>query len=62
SKAIYEQNIGATVQAITGDAVVVADGFSCRTQIAECGNIQALHSAEFLALALTEQAGAEARR
>ena len=44
----------------TGDDVlIVADGFSCREQIAHCTGRTAWHPAQVLALAL--HAGAEAR-
>jgi hypothetical protein len=43
------------------DALVVADGFSCREQIAHATGRRALHLAEVLRLALREEAGGRRR-
>ncbi len=43
------------VRGAAADALIVADGFSCREQIAQCTGKQALHLAQVLALALRQQ-------
>jgi len=40
------------LRAAPGDCLIVADGFSCREQIAQVGDRQALHLAQVVALAL----------
>ncbi|GAA1182078.1 FAD-binding and (Fe-S)-binding domain-containing protein [Streptomyces hebeiensis] len=45
-------------RAATPDAELLADGFSCRTQLAQLGGHRARHLAEVLAEALGEDAGA----
>ncbi|MFH7599342.1 FAD-linked oxidase C-terminal domain-containing protein [Streptomyces racemochromogenes] len=53
SMAIAEQGVLPAVRAAAPDAFVLADGFSCRTQIEQAGTgRRALHLAEALALAL----------
>ncbi|MFF4496046.1 FAD-binding and (Fe-S)-binding domain-containing protein [Streptomyces sp. NPDC001546] len=53
SLAIAEQGVLPAVRATADDAFVLADGFSCRTQIEQAGTgRRALHLAEALALAL----------
>ncbi|MEU8437646.1 FAD-linked oxidase C-terminal domain-containing protein [Streptomyces sp. NPDC029216] len=53
SMAIAEQGVLPAVRATAADAFVLADGFSCRTQIEQGGTgRRALHLAEALALAL----------
>jgi Fe-S oxidoreductase len=49
SKAVYEQRLGRMVRDASADTVVVADGFSCRTQIGQLGDRRARHLAELLA-------------
>jgi hypothetical protein len=44
------------------DVLVVADGFSCREQIAHATGRRALHLVEVLQLALREDAGGEPPR
>jgi FAD/FMN-containing dehydrogenase/Fe-S oxidoreductase len=46
SKAIYEQRLAGMVRDASDDVVLVADGFSCRTQIDQLGGRRALHLAE----------------
>jgi Fe-S oxidoreductase len=41
------------VRAAAADAVVIADGFSCRTQVAHGSDRTAVHLAEVLAQGLT---------
>jgi len=36
------------------ESLIIADGFSCREQIAQCTDRQALHLAEVIAMALRE--------
>ncbi|GGM22869.1 dimethylmenaquinone methyltransferase [Streptomyces fumigatiscleroticus] len=53
SMAVAEQGVLPAVRAAAPDSLVVADGFSCRTQIEEGGTgRRAVHLAEVLALAL----------
>jgi FAD/FMN-containing dehydrogenase/Fe-S oxidoreductase len=49
SKTVYEQRLGRMVRDASADTVVVADGFSCRTQIDQLGDRRARHLAELLA-------------
>jgi hypothetical protein len=41
------------VRAAAADCLVIADGYSCREQIAQCTGRQALHLADVLRMALT---------
>ncbi|WP_371515992.1 FAD-binding and (Fe-S)-binding domain-containing protein [Kitasatospora sp. NBC_01300] len=57
SEAIAERVLLPEVRAAAPDTVVLADGFSCRTQIAQLAQgRQALHLAELIARALRERA------
>jgi Fe-S oxidoreductase len=49
SVAVAEHDLLPAVRAAGDDAVVLADGFSCRTQLADLADVQALHLAELLA-------------
>jgi Fe-S oxidoreductase len=50
SRQIAERALLPRLREAPGDAVVLADGFSCRTQIHELGDgREAMHLAEFLA-------------
>ncbi|MEN3285544.1 MAG: hypothetical protein V7607_6684 [Solirubrobacteraceae bacterium] len=49
SKAVYEQRLAGMIRDAGADAVLVADGFSCRTQIDQLGGRRALHLAELIA-------------
>ena len=51
SVAIGERRLLPAVRAAPDDALLVADGYSCRTQIAERTDRQALHTAELLHMA-----------
>ena len=53
SQKIGEKALLPAVRAAAPDALVIADGFSCREQIAQSGGRQALHLAEVLEMALT---------
>ena len=52
SVAVAEHDLLPAVRAAGERAVVLADGFSCRTQLADLADVQALHLAELLAGAL----------
>jgi FAD/FMN-containing dehydrogenase/Fe-S oxidoreductase len=56
SMQIAEKNLLPAVRRAPMDTYIVADGFSCRTQIMEGTNRQVLHLAELLQLAFTRQA------
>ena len=64
SRAAGERVLLPAVRAAPDDTVILADGFSCRTQIEQCGTgRRAVHLAELLASGLAEQAaGPRARR
>jgi Fe-S oxidoreductase len=49
SVAVFEHDLGPAVRAAGEDAVVLADGFSCRTQLADLAGVQALTLAQLLA-------------
>ena len=48
SVAVAEHQLLPAVRAAGPDAVVVADGFSCRTQLADLADVRALHLAQLL--------------
>jgi FAD/FMN-containing dehydrogenase/Fe-S oxidoreductase len=48
SKAIYEQRLDGIVRGVDEQTLIVADGFSCKTQIEQLGGRRALHLAEAL--------------
>jgi FAD/FMN-containing dehydrogenase/Fe-S oxidoreductase len=48
SKAIYEHRLAGMVRDAPPDALLVADGFSCTTQIEQLGGRRALHLAEVI--------------
>jgi FAD/FMN-containing dehydrogenase/Fe-S oxidoreductase len=54
SQKIGERALLPAVRAAAPDALLVADGFSCREQIAQSGGRRALHLAEVLEMALGE--------
>ena len=49
SVAVFEHALGPAVRSAGEGAVVLADGFSCRTQLADLAGTQSLHLAELLA-------------
>jgi Fe-S oxidoreductase len=49
SKAVYEHRLAGMVRDAGADTLLVADGFSCRTQMEQLGGRRALHLAEALA-------------
>jgi len=56
SRAIGEQRLLPAVRAAPGDTLIVADGFSCREQIAQFTGRRPLHLAEVLRLARSGEA------
>jgi FAD/FMN-containing dehydrogenase/Fe-S oxidoreductase len=52
SLAIGELELLPAVRQAPADSLIIADGFSCREQIAQCTDRQALHLAEVIAIAL----------
>ena len=54
SLAIGELVLMPRVRDADADTLIVADGYSCREQIAHCTGRTALHPAQVLALALAE--------
>src|SRR5207248_4470823 len=51
---IGELKLLPAVRAAPADCMIVADGFSCREQIAQCTDRRALHLADVMQLALNE--------
>lgn len=49
SVAVAEQQLMPALRAASDDAVVLADGFSCRTQLDDLAHVRALHLTELLA-------------
>ena len=49
SVAVVEHDLLPAVRAAGPDAVVLADGFSCRTQLADLTDVRSMHLAELLA-------------
>lgn len=60
SIACAERALLPAIRGVPSDTIVMADGFSCRTQIAENTNRRGLHLAEVLALALHQPGDDEA--
>ena len=58
---IGEQVLLPRVRAADADTLLIADGYSCREQIAQCTGRTALHPAQVLALALRNAAPASTR-
>ena len=56
SVAVGEQVLLPAVRAAPADCLVIADGYSCREQIAQCTPRRAVHLAEVLARALAGDA------
>ena len=52
SMAIGELELLPAVRQAPADSLIIADGFSCREQIAQCTDRHALHLAEVIATAL----------
>jgi Fe-S oxidoreductase len=48
SKAIYEHRLAGMVRDAGDDALIVADGFSCKTQIEQLGGRRPVHLAELI--------------
>ena len=51
SVAIGEMELLPAVRRASPDCLIIADGFSCREQIAQCTNRHALHLAEIISMA-----------
>ena len=49
SVAVFEHDLGPAVRAAPAGAVVLADGFSCRTQLADLAGRDSQHLAQLLA-------------
>jgi Fe-S oxidoreductase len=52
SVAVAESELLPALRSIKAETVLLADGFSCRTQISQLGGVKALHLAELLAAGL----------
>jgi Fe-S oxidoreductase len=61
SLAVAEQHLLPAVRAADDDALVLADGFSCRTQLADLTQTRGRHLAEVLADALGERLDTDLR-
>ncbi len=48
SVAVFEHDLGPATRTASEGAVVLADGFSCRTQLADLGHREGVHLAELL--------------
>jgi Fe-S oxidoreductase len=57
SVAVFDHDLGPAVEAAGPDAVVLTDGFSCRTQLADLAGVRSLHLAELLASRLPVSPG-----
>ncbi|MFF1721856.1 FAD-binding and (Fe-S)-binding domain-containing protein [Streptomyces sviceus] len=55
SRACAEEQLLPSVRQVPEDAVVLADGFSCRTQLEQLAGVRGRHLAEVLAEALAQQ-------
>ena len=55
SAAIGELELLPAVREASPDCIIIADGFSCREQIAQCTDRQALHLADVIQMALREE-------
>jgi Fe-S oxidoreductase len=55
SRAVAETALLPAVRNAPHDAVVLADGFSCRTQLAQLANVEGIHLAQLLAGSLAPQ-------
>jgi Fe-S oxidoreductase len=58
SLAMAEASLLPAVRSAAADALIVADGTSCRQQIRDCAQREVLHVAQVLAMALPESATA----
>ena len=55
SLSIGELELLPAVRSASPETLILADGFSCREQIAQCTDRQALHLAEVIQIALEEE-------
>ena len=58
SREIGEQRLMPTVREAPKETILIADGFSCKTQIEQMTDRRALHTAQVIALAMEQRAGA----
>jgi FAD/FMN-containing dehydrogenase/Fe-S oxidoreductase len=58
SMAVGELELLPAVRKAPADSLIIADGFSCREQIAQCTDRHALHLAEVIAMALRDPSAA----
>jgi Fe-S oxidoreductase len=52
---VFEHDLGPAVRSADPGAVVLADGFSCRTQLGDLADTPAVHLAELLAARLADR-------
>ena len=57
SVAIGERRLLPAVRDAPGDGLIIADGFSCRTQIEQLTDRRAIHTAQAIELALAASSG-----
>jgi Fe-S oxidoreductase len=55
SRAVAETALLPAVRAAAPDTVMLADGFSCRTQLGQLGHVESTHLAELLASRLGDR-------
>ena len=51
---VYEHELGPHLRSLPKDTILIADGFSCKTQIEQATPRQALHLAQLLQMAKNE--------
>jgi len=61
SVAIGELELLPAVRKASAESLIIADGFSCREQIAQCTNRRALHLAEVIQMAMRDQSPADSQ-
>jgi hypothetical protein len=54
SKKVFTDELESHLEANHGDAILMADGFSCKTQIEENTGLQSLHLAQVIEMGMTE--------
>ncbi|MGN6815862.1 MAG: FAD-binding and (Fe-S)-binding domain-containing protein [Solirubrobacterales bacterium] len=57
SREIGEQRLMPKVREAPADTILIADGFSCKTQIEQMTDRRALHTAQVIAMAMEQRAG-----
>jgi Fe-S oxidoreductase len=58
SRKVFEHELKARVEGAPRDSILIADGFSCKTQIEQNTNREALHLAQVVKMAMDEQESA----